>query len=163
MKMMILAACLAGLAYAQSSVPRYKQFPAELYTGKMATPKPATKAAKEVKTQIEDGMTARPNFAGRYVITTWSCGTSCLQFAIVNAETGAVYLPPFYVASGMNVGQEKLRDELPLQFKPDSRLLVVVGSRNENGEGVYFYKWDNEKLTLIRSTMERKQKEARTP
>jgi len=35
------------------------------------------------------------------------------------------------------------------QFRVESRLLIVSGSRNEKGEGVYYYKWDKNRLTLI--------------
>lgn len=110
------------------------------------------------RTKITEGAQEGPNFAGHYTITTWGCGTGCVQFAIINAKTGDVFMPPFYIAGGMNVQQEKLQEEYPLQFKPDSKLLVVIGSRNEKGEGVYFYKWENDKLTLIHSAMELKQK-----
>ena len=30
------------------------------------------------------------NFAGKYVVTEWGCGTSCQRFAVINAKTGKI-------------------------------------------------------------------------
>ena len=147
--------CLSVVAAAQSRTPRYAHFPCEPFSGKPVAAKPVSKEARQFRSVITDGAKAGPNFAGHYTITAWGCGTSCIQFAIIDAKTGKVYMPPFYVAFSLNLKQEKLRDEDPLQFRINSALLVVIGSKNEKGEGIYFYKWDGEKLVLIHSAMER--------
>lgn len=35
-----------------------------------------------------------PNFAGRYIVVQWGCGTECIQYAIVDAKTGMIRQPP---------------------------------------------------------------------
>lgn len=36
-----------------------------------------------------------------------------------------------------------------MQFRIDNKLLIVSGSRSEKDEGIYYYKWDENRLTLI--------------
>lgn len=147
-----LAACLAFSIQA-TRIPRYKDFPAEPFSGKPAAPI-ITKDLEEFRAAITEGVSAGPNFAGHYSLIRLSCGASCILFAIVNAKTGSIFVSNFSIAFGSNLQQEKLREDEPLQFKSNSALLVVVGSRNEKGEGVYFYKWSGERLILIHSAME---------
>jgi hypothetical protein len=151
----VLALGFVASGLAATKTPQYKAFPAQVFTGKPAAAKPVSKEARQFRTVIREGAQSGPNFAGHYTIVSWGCGTACIQVAIVDAQTGAVFMPGFYIAFSLNLEQEKLRDEEPLHFKPDSKLLVVVGSRNEKGEGVYFYKWDAAKLTLIHSAMQK--------
>jgi hypothetical protein len=152
---LVLSLAFVASSLAATKTPRYKAFPAEVFTGRPAAAKPVSKEARQFRTVIREGAQIGTNFAGHYTIVSWGCGTSCIQFSIVDAKTGAVFMPDFYIAFSSNLEQEKLRDEEPLQFRPDSKLLVVVGSRNEKGEGVYFYKWDANKLTLIHSAMQK--------
>lgn len=53
----------------------------------------------------------RPNFAGRYIVTQWGCGTGCQAGAIINTVTGEVYPGPL--------------SSLGIDFRPYSALLVV--------------------------------------
>lgn len=155
MKVLFLLIALALPCLAQS-VPRYKDYPAEAFSGVRVAPKIATERAKQFRAQIIEGAQKPPNFAGHFRIIGWGCGSSCVQFAIVDIQSGAVYMPDFYVAHGSALTQEKLREDEPLQFKANSKLLVVVGSRNEKGEGCYFYKWNGSKLVLIKTIMQTK-------
>jgi len=58
-------------------------------------------------------------------------------------------MPAFYVAPRAMVEGETGEPEEPLQFRIDSKLLIVSGSRNEKGEGTYYYKWDKNLLKLM--------------
>lgn len=151
--------CLLVLALpcAAQGVPKFKDYPAEAFTGSPAAPV-ITKDVEDFRAQFVEAAKEPPNFAGHYRIMKFGCGSSCILFAIVNLKTGKIYVGDFSIAYGSNLKQEKLRNDEPLQFKTDSRLLVVVGSRNEKGEGVYFYEWTGDKLKQVRSTMKRKQK-----
>jgi hypothetical protein len=40
-----------------------------------------------------------------------------------------------------------------LTHRIDSMLLIVSGSRNERGEGLYHYKWDGKRLALIKNRL----------
>lgn len=41
-------------------------------------------------TAITEGAAEGPNFAGRYTVVTWGCGTSCQSSAIIDARTGEI-------------------------------------------------------------------------
>jgi hypothetical protein len=42
------------------------------------------------KTNIINTSNLGPNFAGKYSLAHWGCGTSCVGYSIVNAETGKI-------------------------------------------------------------------------
>jgi len=133
--------------------PGFADFPAgDRFSGKPAALKISTPQARKYRTMLRDSVKDGVNFAGHYIVGQWGCGGGCVQFAIIDAKTGDVFFPAFSVS--VVAGAEEKMDEIPepLQFKPDSRLLVVTGARNEKGGGVYYYKWDNKQLSLISST-----------
>jgi hypothetical protein len=133
--------------------PSFGALPAiDRFEGKPAPVKLLTPQARKYRTMLKDGAKDGPNFAGRYTVAQWGCGGGCVQFAIIDAKTGDVYFPPFYVS--IVAGPDEKMDQIPepLQFKPDSKLLIVTGARNEKGGAVYYYKWDNNRLALITST-----------
>ncbi len=141
-----------GNAKQRPEVSRFDDFPvppAEQFKGKPAAVKLTSPQALRYRTMIREGARQGANFAGHYAIVQWGCGAGCVQFVVVDAKTGAVYVPPFYVGPRSFVEGETGEPEEPLQFRIDSRLLIVSGSRDEKGEGVYYYKWDKNRLTLI--------------
>jgi hypothetical protein len=134
----------------RAETPRFEDFPvAEQFRGKPAAVRLATREARKYRTMIREGAREGPNFAGHYTLIEWGCGAGCVRFAVVDAKTGAVFMPPFYVGSRALVEGETGEPEEPLQFRVDSRLLIVSGSQNEKGEGVYYYKWDKNRLALF--------------
>jgi hypothetical protein len=141
-----------GNAKQRPEASRFDDFPvpaAEQFKGKPAAVKLTSAQARRYRTMIREGAREGSNFAGHYTIVQWGCGAGCVQFAVVDAKTGAVFMPPFYVGPRAFVEGQTGEPEEPLQFRVDSRLLIVSGSRNEKGEGVYYYKWDKNRLTLI--------------
>ena len=65
--------------------------------------------------------------------------------AIIDADNGKVFMIPFTVTT---VGEKVIE---PLQFDLKSNLLIVNGSRNDGLEnGTFYYKWENDRLELIR-------------
>lgn len=80
------------------------------------------------RTRIRAASREKPNFAGRWVLVNWGCGTGCSDGRLVNVATGAILPLPDAV----------ITDPLPdptmdvYVYKADSRLLVVNG---HDGEG----------------------------
>ena len=82
---------------------------------------------------VEDGVSGRendkpgPNFAGRYVIVMWGCGSPCLMAAIVDAKNGRVFPPPFHHGPGRSYFQVPwaFPMEPRLAYRLDSRLLIA--------------------------------------
>ena len=94
----------------------------------------------------------------------WGCGSACISFAIINAKTGKV-ITPDGIISVSNV--ELMADDFEphanmeyycLRFMPDSKLMIVLGTINEDEkrEGAFYYVFDNEKLKLIFSVLTHK-------
>jgi len=97
-----------------------------------------------------------PNFAGSHTVVGWGCGTSCLTFAIVNARTGRVIFPKGI--SEVSADHFNSDDFLPgngpygsLRYRLDSKLLVLVGSINEDvtREGAFYFVLDDNELKPV--------------
>ena len=165
-------ACLAVLLVADTIVPEtlraqqrvgdgqlptFADYPAKgKFKGKPARAKIRTKDARMYRTAITEGAKEGPNFAGHYTIVQWGCGTACLGFAIVDANTGRVTMAPFYVGMGYDLSDE-LKERDLIEYKLDSRLLIVTGTRDDKGQGQYFYAWDGKRLKLVRTEYEIKE------
>lgn len=65
--------------------------------------------------------------------------------AAIDAKTGVVSWLPFTVCCW------DIQVTEPLEFRPDSRLLIVHGSRNEQGAGsdVHFYDFQGAQFRLL--------------
>ncbi|NJO17300.1 MAG: hypothetical protein HC877_16615 [Thioploca sp.] len=124
-------------------LPRFEDFPAvERYTGPIAAPKlKSHPKAWEYRTRLREAAADGVNFAGRYILASWGCGSSCRDSWIIDAKTGKVYSNPFiygitsyppfnefnYVGGhpeGLNWG---------VDFRSDSRLLLITGTPEHLG------------------------------
>ena len=142
-----LTGLLPSPAAAQEPVPAFEDFPvAEIYRGAAAPLDLAdNRAAQEYRTRLSQAAQEKPNFAGHFILTNWGCGAACVQTAIIDAQTGLVFMLPFYVCcwSGMDD---------PLEYRLDSSLLVIRGRRNEQlPEAVYYYHWNGGQLELLQT------------
>ena len=136
------------LISAQQAVPRFEDFPVEAMFDR--TPAPvilASARARMFRTVLTMQAKERPNFAGQYRVATWGCGSDCHAFAIINAKTGTVYFHP----DALWIGGLPGNDEDRIQFRKNSRLFVLAGARNDQGEGKYYYEWTGTRLKLIRT------------
>jgi hypothetical protein len=112
--------------------------------------------ARRFRTMLREQEKAGPNFAGHYTIVAWGCGTTCIQFAIIDARTGKVYFPPHIDAVTYNhVAFAPNEPEPPfggLRYRVDSRLLVVIGAENDvdAAEGITYYEWTGAELKRLR-------------
>ena len=140
---------LAGSVWAQQKqLLRFGDYPvAEKFNGRVAPVKISGSQARKFRSALKEDAKVGVNFAGHYIISTWGCGTDCRELAIIDARTGAVYFTPSLLLVVGEMGQNEDR----LQFRKNSRLLIIVGSRNEEGNGKYFYLWKNNRLQLIRT------------
>lgn len=97
--------------------------------------------ARRFRTVLQQGAKQGPNFAGKYTVVTWGCGTSCQSVGIINAETGSVYML-------------KSPAEAGVKFQLDSRLLIVNPPENfsENEPDwmqTRYYLWDGTQLNQV--------------
>lgn len=100
------------------------------------------------RTRLREAAREKPNFAGRYILTTWGCGTSCLMGAVIDAKTGRVYWLPGSICCW---GYDTDENFEPIVARLDSRLLVLSGMINEEEgtNGTHFYKFENGKFILV--------------
>lgn len=168
MKLLLTILCVISFtttALAQTSAtPRFEDYPATVYKGRPAPLKlNGTKEARNFRTRLREGAKQGVNFAGHYTLGFWGCGTACLQVAVIDTKTGAVFFPT--ELNGFGVWFWDNNDEA-LRFKPNSRLLVMSGfpaSEGNKGEpksGLYYYEWTGRGLRLIK-LVEKKREQGR--
>ncbi len=152
----LLLSTTAGEATGQQDTvrPKFSDFSVqERYTQKPARVDIASDPqARTYRTMLRDGAKSGPNFAGHFTIVIWGCGTSCQQFAIVDARSGKVYFSPDvpYVSFA-----DIEAEPYGLDFRKDSRLIAVYGHiREDDPKGAFYYTWDGTRLTLIKSIPE---------
>jgi len=127
----------------QASPPDFNDYPAtESFSGNPAPVDLSSDSdARRFRTVLREGAQTGPNFAGKYTVVTWGCGTSCQSVAIIDAETGSVYTPGIVAEAGV-------------KYKLDSRLLVVNPPGNTPGNRpdwmeTSYYVWDGTELTEV--------------
>jgi hypothetical protein len=78
------------------------------------------------RTMLREGAKDGPNFARRYTIVQWGCGTECWQAALVDAKTGSIHPLP-------SVSEPRFYyfESTWIHFRPDSRLLVMCTNCRE--------------------------------
>jgi hypothetical protein len=123
--------------------PRFENF--------QVASEPAFKSAKikitdaksrEFATALREFSRKPPDFAGRYIFTEIGCGASCFMSAAIDAKSGNVVWLPFTVCCS--------DAEEPIEYRLNSRLIKIRGSRNETGSGTYFYEFDGHRFALIK-------------
>ena len=155
-----LCACfLTSFVSAQDgAAPNFKDYAVPAYKGRAAALKLTTPQARGYRTRLREGARRAINFAGRYKLHTWSCGTGCLQTAFIDAKTGDVLFPAElngFIAC--YYGTEPVKDlEEALQFQKGSRLIVMSGypyserDKAEPKKGLYYYEWTGAELKLVK-------------
>ena len=146
---MLALPCVLESAQNADAPPKFDDYRVtERYTGKNAR---LVLEAKDraFRTRLREGSQDKVNFAGHYVLTAWGCGGGCLMGAAIDARTGKVYWLPFTVCCW------PVEVEKPLDFRLDSNLIVFTGSRNEEGQGVYYYKFENNSFALLKAIEKR--------
>lgn len=143
----LLLACNASGALA--TTPGFGDHPAQpVYRGTTATPVLRTAQDKRYRTMIRTAASGeKVNFAGHYILSAFGCGSSCLQVFALDARSGEVHWLPFTVSWGP---EDTSFDTgiMPLDYRADSTLLVVAGSRNEHGHGIYRYVFEHGQFRL---------------
>lgn len=139
------------------NVPHFDDYSVKkIFKGKPATVDVKTQAqARRYHTMLRIGAARGPNFAGHYTIVGWGCGTSCLEFAIVDAITGKVFFPPgipYIDGHFVDLGPgESMPEFITLRYSIDSRLLVLLGApgEDESQAGIAYFEWTGASLKKI--------------
>ena len=143
-----LSLILTASLNAQDRVPQFKDYPAAAYSGPNAA-LVLTRDDRNFRTRLREASKEKPNFAGRYILTAWGCGTSCLMGAVIDAKTGRVHWWNFTICCWTSTDD----NFKPIEFRLNSKLIVFSGARNEKegDEGAHFYKFENGRFVHLRS------------
>lgn len=138
------------IAQTNTTVPKFDDYKVgNIYSGK--TPSIVlhnNPQARMYRTVLRNEMKKGVNFAGHYTVVVWGCGTSCQSFAIVDQISGRVY---FTKELSLVSYTDYWENDYGLNYRPDSRLLVVNGRPDEDKDnGRYFYEWKGNRLKLIK-------------
>ncbi len=175
----LVAVCWFRLAYWQPPTPKFEDYRVnQTFTGKPAKPRfthPAELPAdgklgpnsllpdadpryrESTELYAEHG----PNFAGRYTIARWSCGTGCSSMIVIDAKTGHLYREAPYGTLDINAGSTRSDHSFSgLSFQLNSKLLIAEGcldvdSRISEGKEVgcsrNYYVWEPPRFRLLRA------------
>jgi hypothetical protein len=130
-------------------IPQFAAYPASpTYRGKNAEPRLSTQEARTFRTRLREAAKETPNFAGRYILTTWGCGSSCVMGAVIDAQSGQVTFLPATV-SGWGAVDAEFR---PVEARLTSRLIVLSGLLDEKGEmGSHYFVFDGRSFTHLKT------------
>ena len=150
--------CIATLCLMMSAltlsaaqrIPRFEDYPVkDIFVGALAALQIPEAIRKWDADRMREsyGCEEGPNFAGRFVIIDWACGSPCKTMAIVDAKDGNVYFPPITYREGLlarsyylpnltypgDVGQNP-----DIQFRLDSRLLESNAMTAQKNVRIHF-------------------------
>lgn len=141
--------CVIFLSTNSQSVtknPEFSEYPVAERTVKTTKkPKIISTQDHEFQAKIMIASDQMPNFAGHYILSTFGCGASCTMTFVIDKKTGKVIWLPFTVCCWDNMDA----DFNPVSFRKNSRLIIITGSRNEQGKGIYYYEFKQNKFILI--------------
>jgi hypothetical protein len=106
------------------------------------------------RTRLREDSRGGPNFAGRYAVVVWGCGTGCAQMGVVDSKTGRVYFPP---VEYMDIPDLEDAETRARWFRLDSRLLVITKDYYDGTGGytAYYYLFEGGRFRLLRKAEER--------
>jgi hypothetical protein len=104
--------------------------------------------------QVREEAAKGPDFAGRYALILWSCGSWCANAIFADVLTGARHDVPFLGVGGCRT---VTGDHDTMERRADSRLMVVRGSLemtygsefSEGPCGTFSFVWENQSLRLL--------------
>jgi len=165
---LLIATAFCAALGGEQQPPRFEDFPVkEAFKGKPAPPTLIRPLERRYRTVIREGVSKGygvrdqesgrerpgPNFAGRFIVVEWGCGSNCSQYAIVDAASGDIFQPPVL---GKRI---EYFDAGYLEFRLNSRLMV---SKTNCAMGSYdacdrdYFVWGGRKF---RHVLSRRQKE----
>lgn len=135
-------------AVEQQKAPAFQDYPvSDTFRGKPVPADPTSAFAHRYRTVIREGARKGPNFSGHYTVVIWGCGTSCAQFAIVDANTGHTCDPPYF---GITWGDEQgFLKQWGLHYQLNSSLFIADGCPEEKNCAAPYYQWNGERLVLL--------------
>jgi hypothetical protein len=143
--------------------PRFQDYPvAKTFTGRNAAVRLVSDEDRKYRTMLTQGASGKLNFAGDYILVLWGCGSGCAEGAVIDAKTGVVSWLPYFVV-GCDSTCIDFADKEFIEFRPDSKLLILNGQRGTvKGRGAakaedmgvpgsFYYLFENGNFRLLHS------------
>jgi hypothetical protein len=144
-------------------MPEFLDYPAaRTFNGANAAVRLASPAERKFRTMLTQGASSKPNFAGDYILVVWGCGSGCADGAVIDPRSGKVFWLPSLVV-GCDSTCVGFVDKEFVEFRPDSKLLVLNGKRElVRGRGItkvigadvwgsFYYLFENGHFRLLHS------------
>jgi len=163
--------CQYALSDAPQNAPRFERYavPVARVAHAPRIDLAGNRRARDFRTRLreaaEEGAKSGPNFAGHYALASWGCGTGCLDWALVDLKTGKVSTDEAMFSlenNRIDFQREKDDDAYAkrrratyefgvLLYRPDSALLVTLGTPNEDEarDGMAYYRWTGKTFRRI--------------
>jgi hypothetical protein len=150
-----VAVVLLGSLLSSSAAkqPQFKDYPVDgTFSGVPSPPIFRTPGQRMFRNVIKDGLKKGPNFAGRFTVAEWGCGTGCVSIAVVDNYSGAVYDGPVgsLPHAAIYLGPPPDPSLTGVFYRQDSRLLVIKGCPNWRDCGAYYYEWRENSFILLK-------------
>jgi len=104
-----------------------------------------------LQTKIVEGAKQDINFAGKFVVVEWGCGTACQAGAMIDTSTGVVYAIP--------------TSEYGKEYTGSSSLFIVNPPSKQPSENIRpdyaypaYYEWNRNKFNLLYDTRSNQKK-----
>jgi hypothetical protein len=126
----------------------FEDFPAEDSTTAMRPVPVKLESApygQMYRTKLREGAARGPNFAGRYTVVTWGCGTGCQILAVVDARTGQLSRETLLLAQGARF---KRTSTLLLADPVDTTVKRPTEPCSSCGTPAY-YRWTGERFRPV--------------
>ncbi|PZA10766.1 hypothetical protein DNX69_15575 [Rhodopseudomonas palustris] len=135
-----------GIDAQTSYVPQFRDYPAiSPLIWLPSAPDLSTPEEYKYRTRITKASKQSANFAGHHVLASWGCGAECVTGVILDLPTGKVTFLPTVCCWG--TVDDKFN---PIEFRPDSRLVVFSGLLYEQGENsAHFFEFKDGRLLPI--------------
>jgi len=148
-----------GISHASES-SEFDQYKSEaLLSGKPHMPLLKTGQERKYKTRLREAAAEGANYNGHYKIVWWGCGTNCIDWAIINLQSGVTLMQQFhescwpYNATDQDPDPENAPEWF--EFNISSSLLYSYTCENYTGKVTFdtrrVYQWQNGRLKLLRS------------
>lgn len=165
-----LTLALSASAFSQK-IPTFSAYKVRIEKfGKVTVNLKSHKKARMYRTNLRDAALKEDvNFAGHYILTVWSCGDNCSQWAIIDARNGNVFFPKEFEgveSDSCELPKKAIPDDAPPEagkggegpvfHKTNSRMIMLIGLPGGGLDnqralcGNYFYKWTGMRLRRIK-------------
>jgi hypothetical protein len=134
---------------AAEKLPSFGKYPVEISPAPMTTQlKKNSQFSRKFKTLLSQELKQGPNFAGKFRIVRIGCGSGCVGIAVLNCESGEAFDAKMTVDQS---SEELFKLGENIEFKKDSRLLVLRGCINEdkNKCGVSQFEWRSDNFIKV--------------